>query len=197
MLFLSLYINKMKTILILSSILLLHKPQVYGKNVIVPEIQTFEPKTIHISSTGGGISHIAWTLEIGKVLTQRGHNVSFITTDPNVKFGAPFQPDIKTISMGPHVSEVDFRDLFDIDMPFSPAVTQAYCTIIQDTYKRDYYAYLHIFESSNTNLAICDQMALPCFDAAKKLNIPMIIHMTMSLSEGKWRRESAVCVHYS
>lgn len=152
---------------------------------ITPTIQDFAPKTIHISSTGGGISHIAWTLEIGKVLAQRGHNVSFVTTDPNIKFGSPFLPDIKTISMGPHLSKVEFRDLFDVDNPFSASVTKAYRTLITDVYKRDFQAYTHIFKSSNTALAICDQMALPCFDAAKKLNIPIILHVTMSLSEGK------------
>ncbi|KAI7894081.1 uncharacterized protein EV154DRAFT_415586 [Mucor mucedo] len=146
-------------------------------------VNDFAPKTIHISSTGGGISHIAWTLEIGKVLAQRGHNVSFVTTDPNVKFGAAFLPDIKTISMGPHISKVEFRDLFDVNDPVSLSVTTAYRTLIADVYKRDFNAYTHIFETSNTALAICDQMALPCFDAAKKLNIPMILHITMSLSE--------------
>jgi UDP-N-acetylglucosamine:LPS N-acetylglucosamine transferase len=159
---------------------------------IVPQIQTFEPKTIHISSTGGGISHIAWTLEIGKVLAQRGHNVSFITTDPNVKFGAPFQPDIKTISMGPHLSKVEFRDLFDIEDTFSASMITAYRTLIEDIYKRDFYSYLDIFASSNPSLVICDQMALPCFDAAKQLNIPMILHMTMSLSEGKKENNMAM-----
>jgi UDP-N-acetylglucosamine:LPS N-acetylglucosamine transferase len=184
----------MKALSIFSStLLLLFTVQTLANNVIVPEIQTFEPKTIHIASTGGGLSHIAWTLEIGKVLAQRGHNVSFITTDPNVKFGKPFQPDIKTISMGPHISQVEFRDLFDIEMPFSPSVTKAYRTVIKDCYKRDYYAYLNIFGNSNTALAICDQMALPCFDAAKKLNIPLIMHMTMSLSEGKKNRCVYMC----
>lgn len=172
----------MKLISIACSIWLLCSP-VLGS--IMPIIGDRPPKTIHISSTGGGISHIAWTLEIGKVLAQRGHNVSFITTDPNVKFGTPFLPNIKTISMGPHISKVEFRDLFDVDKPLSAPVTAAYKTLIADIYKRDFHAYSEIFESSNTSLAICDQMALPCFDAAKKLNIPMILHMTMSLSEGK------------
>lgn len=152
---------------------------------LVPEIKNFGAKTIHISSTMGGISHIAWTLEIGKVLAQRGHNVSFITTDPNMKFGVPYQPEIKTISMGPHVSTVEFRDMFDVEELFSKSVSTAYKTLIEDTYQRDYYAYSHIFESSKTDIVICDQLSLPCFDAARRLNIPMIMHMTMSLSEGK------------
>lgn len=172
----------MKLVYITCSIWLLFTTPILSD--IVPTIKNFEPKTIHISSTGGGISHIGWTLEIGKVLAQRGHNVSFITTDPNVKFGAPFLPDIKTISMGPHVSKVEFRDLFDVNEPLSTSVTTAYKTLISDVYKRDFNAYTHIFESSNTALAICDQMALPCFDAARKMNIPMILHITMSLSEG-------------
>ncbi|KAI8051793.1 hypothetical protein BDF21DRAFT_371722 [Thamnidium elegans] len=131
----------------------------------------------------GGISHIAWTLEIGKVLAQRGHNVSFITTDPNVKFGVPYQPEVKTISMGPHVSTVEFRDMFDVEELFSKSVVAAYTKLIEDTYQRDYYAYFDLFESSKTDIVICDQLSLPCFDAARELNIPMIMHMTMSLSE--------------
>ncbi|KAI9362753.1 hypothetical protein BD770DRAFT_307506, partial [Pilaira anomala] len=141
------------------------------------------PKTVHISATLGGLSHIVWTLEIGKVLAQRGYNVSFITTEPNMKFGIPFQPEIKSISMGSRITNVEFNDLFDLEQPFSPSVTAAYNRLIEDTYKRDYYAYYELFKSSNTSLVICDQLSLPCFDAAKKLNIAMIIYMTMSLSE--------------
>lgn len=151
----------------------------------MPKLKQFEPKTIHISATLGGLSHMVWTLEIGKVLAQRGHHVSFITTEPNMKFGIPFQPEINTISMGPRITNVEFKDLFDLEQPFSPSVTAAYHRLIEDTYKRDYYAYYELFKSSNTSLVICDQLSLPCFDAAKKLNIAMIIYMTMSLSEGK------------
>ncbi|CAO0792335.1 unnamed protein product [Mucor circinelloides] len=147
-----------------------------------PSQLALEPKTIHISSTAGGISHIAWTLEIGKVLAERGHNVSFLTTEPYIKFGTPYEPHIKTISMGPHISKIQFRDLFDTEDAFSTKVTSSYKQVIEDTYKRDYFAYKDIFLSSNTSIAICDQLSLPCFDAAKELNIPMIIHMTMSLS---------------
>ncbi|CEP18658.1 hypothetical protein [Parasitella parasitica] len=149
---------------------------------IIPTQVDLEPKTIHISSTAGGISHIAWTLEIGKVLAERGHNVSFLTIDPYIKFGVPYEPHIKTISMGPHISNVQFRDLFDTDDAFSTKVTDAYTQVIEDTYIRDYFAYKYIFSSSNTSIVICDQLSLPCFDAAKELNIPMVIHMTMSLS---------------
>jgi len=149
-----------------------------------PSQLALEPKTIHISSTAGEISHIAWTLEIGKVLAERGHNVSFLTTEPYFKFGTPYEPHIKTISMGPHISKIQFRDLFDTEDAFSTKVTSSYKQVIEDTYKRDYFAYKDIFLSSNTSIAICDQLSLPCFDAAKELNIPMIIHMTMSLSRG-------------
>lgn len=152
--------------------------------LVTPSQVELEPKTIHISSTAGGISHIAWTLEIGKVLAERGHNVSFLTTEPYIKFGTPYEPHIKTISMGPHVSNIQFRDLFDTEDAFSTKVTSSYKQVIEDTYQRDYFVYKDIFSSSNTSIAICDQLSLPCFDAAKELNIPMVIHMTMSLSRG-------------
>jgi UDP:flavonoid glycosyltransferase YjiC (YdhE family) len=152
---------------------------------LTPSKLEFAPKSIHISSTAGGISHIAWTLEIGKVLAERGHSVSFSTSDVYVKFGLPYEPHIKTISMGPHISKVQFRDLFDTEDPISARVTTAYKTLVRDVYKRDFFVYKDIFVSSNTSLVICDQLSLPCFDAAKALNIPMILHMTMSLSQGK------------
>ncbi|RCI02354.1 hypothetical protein CU098_009919 [Rhizopus stolonifer] len=148
-----------------------------------PTTMALEPKTIHFSSTTGGLSHIAWVLEIGQVLAERGHNVSFLTTDMYTKFGLSYAPHIKTISLGPHLSKVQFRDLFDTQETVSTRVTLAYKTMVQDTYKRDFMAYTDIFTNSNTSLVVCDQMALPCFDAAKALNIPMIIYMTMSLSE--------------
>jgi UDP-N-acetylglucosamine:LPS N-acetylglucosamine transferase len=156
---------------------------------LTPSVIPIEPKTIHISSTVGGISHIAWTLEIGKVLAERGHRVSFLTTDIYVKHGVPYQPHVQTISLGPHNSKVEFRDLFDTDQPMSKKVTDAYQQVIRDTYKRDYLEYLRIFNESNTDMVICDQMSLACFDAAKKLNIVMVIHMTMSLSYGKEREK--------
>lgn len=171
----------MKTLSLFSSVLILSVSAVFG---LVPSVLPIEPKTIHISSTAGGISHIAWTLEIGKVLAERGHNVSFLTTDIYTKHGVPYQPHIRTISLGPHISNVQFRDLFDTEEPMSKKVTEAYRQVIQDTYKRDYYAYLRIFNESNTDIVICDQLSLPCFDAAKQLNIAMVIHMTMSLSQG-------------
>lgn len=152
---------------------------------LVPSVLPIEPKTIHISSTAGGISHIAWTLEIGKVLAQRGHNVSFITIDGYTKFGKPYQPDISTISLGPHVSKIDFVDLFDPEQPMSKRVTDAFRQIIQDSYKQHYYDYLKIFNESKTDIVICDQMAVPCFDAANTLGIAKVVHMTMSLSIGK------------
>ncbi|KAI8647360.1 hypothetical protein BD408DRAFT_439191 [Parasitella parasitica] len=163
-------------------ILLLSSLVVSALGTIIPSQVDLDPKIIHISSTAGGISHIAWTLEIGKVLAERGHNVTFLTIDPFVRFGTPYEPHIKTISIGPHISNVQFRDLFDTEDAFSTKVTSAYKQVIEDTYKRDYFAYKDIFSSSNTSIVICDQLSLPCFDAAKELNIPMIIHMTMSLS---------------
>lgn len=151
---------------------------------LTPSKLNFTPKTIHISSTAGGLSHIAWTLEIGKVLAERGHNVSFITSDLFVKFGLPYEPHIKTISMGPYNSKFQLRDIFDTENPFSASSLNTYATLVEDVYKGEYYAYKNIFASSNTSLAICDQMSLSCFDAAKALNIPMVLHMTPSLSEG-------------
>jgi UDP-N-acetylglucosamine:LPS N-acetylglucosamine transferase len=160
-------------------------PLISSVSGLTPSKLEFSPKNIHISSTGGGISHIAWTLEIGKVLADRGHNVSFSTSDMYIKFGLPYEPHIKTISMGPHLSKIQFRDLFDTEDPISTGVTNAYVTLIGDIYKRDYFVYRDIFTSSNTSLVICDQLSLPCFDAAKALDIPMVVHMTMSLSQGK------------
>ncbi|KAL9551009.1 hypothetical protein MBANPS3_004464 [Mucor bainieri] len=177
---------KPQTLLLLSSVIS------SALATVTPSQLSLEPKNIHISSTAGGISHIAWTLEIGKVLAERGHNVSFLTTEPYLKFGAPYEPHIKTISMGPHISKIQFRDLFDTEDAFSTKVTRSYKQVIQDTYKRDYFAYRDIFSSSNASIAICDQLSLPCFDAAKELNIPMIIHMTMSLS-----RDQPTTLHQS
>ncbi|KAI8975991.1 hypothetical protein BDB01DRAFT_728326 [Pilobolus umbonatus] len=149
---------------------------------IVPAEKTFEPKTIYISSTLGGMSHIGWTLEIGKILAQRGHNVSFITIDPYTRFGLPYQDDIQTISLGPSLSEYGLQHMFDLDHPMSPTVVNVYQSLIKATYERDFKAYLSLFSSTHPSVVICDQLALTCFDAAKRLHIPLIAHMTMSLS---------------
>ncbi|KAL9536714.1 hypothetical protein MBANPS3_012426 [Mucor bainieri] len=44
-------------------------------------IETFrEPKNILFSSSFGGSSHVNWVLTILDELSQRGHNITFVTT---------------------------------------------------------------------------------------------------------------------
>ncbi|KAF7725368.1 hypothetical protein EC973_009635 [Apophysomyces ossiformis] len=145
-------------------------------------VQDRPAMTIHMSATLGGISHIGWVLEIGKVLTYRGHNVSFITTDTNLPHVKKY-PEINPINIGPEISSIKFRDLFDIENPFSVSVRQAYIKLIRDTMARDYEAYKGHFLSSKPSLVFCDHMALACMDAAHMLNIPIVVTMTMSISE--------------
>ncbi|KAI8387449.1 hypothetical protein BD560DRAFT_321151 [Blakeslea trispora] len=131
----------------------------------------------------GGLSHMAWALEIGQVLAERGHNVSFLTKEPFLKIGEGYAPSIKTISLGPHNSKVQFRDLFDTEDSLSPKIFQAYKQIVEDLYIDEFMTYKDIYKSSNTSIAICDQMTLACVDAARALNLPSIVYMTMSLSD--------------
>lgn len=160
---------------------------VHSRQHIEPIYRTFEPKTVHISSTTGGISHIAWTLEIGKVLAQRGHNVSFITDDDSVKFAKPYLPEVSTISMGPGLSKQRFRDFFTTHFPLDATVRNTVKNHYRNVYDNHFHNYMEIFQTSNTSMAICDIMAIACADAAEILNIPLVIHMTMSNAEGTYK----------
>ncbi|OBZ90520.1 hypothetical protein A0J61_01422 [Choanephora cucurbitarum] len=155
--------------------------QVYA---LSPKPMALEPKTVHIAATMGGLSHMAWALEIGKILVERGHNVSFLTKEPFLKIGERYAPFVKTISLGTHKSKIQFRDLFDTEDPLSSVLFQSYSQMIEDLYTDEYRIYIDVFKSSNTSIVLCDQMTLACIDAAKTLKIPTIVYMTMSLSDG-------------
>ncbi|OBZ80669.1 hypothetical protein A0J61_11282, partial [Choanephora cucurbitarum] len=57
------------------------------------------PQHIVISTIIGGSSHTRWVLEIGNILIQRGHNVTYVTRDDQIHLGQAY-PGIQTVSAG-------------------------------------------------------------------------------------------------
>ncbi|KAF4227142.1 hypothetical protein CNMCM6805_003395 [Aspergillus fumigatiaffinis] len=106
----------------------------------MPEIAT-PPRKILLVVTGGGYTHAAPVLELGKILANRGHTIEFATLDGQEKWTDGF-PISRTHLMGPGPTEEQldahykrsrlwdpakgFRDVMDSKYLFDSLWTQTY-----------------------------------------------------------------------
>lgn len=142
-----------------------------------------QPK-IFFLGTMGGISHTAWVLEILDLVRTRGYNVSYVSYQPNAKYIKNY-PDVGFIPLPIPSSSVQFRDFFDPERSYSKKVVAALTSYFKDTFEDQVRDYLTIMKNEKPNVMMCDHMAIACMDAAKHLNIPVVLTSTVKLRAGK------------
>jgi UDP:flavonoid glycosyltransferase YjiC (YdhE family) len=142
-----------------------------------------KPK-IFFLGTMGGISHTAWVLEILDLVSARGYNVSYVSYQANEKYIKNY-PDVGFIPLQIPRSSVQFRDFFDPDQAYSKKSVAALTSYFKDTFADQVNDYLTIMKTEKPDVMMCDHMVLACMDAAKHLNIPVVLTSTVKLRAGK------------
>ncbi|CAG8460061.1 8827_t:CDS:2 [Acaulospora morrowiae] len=130
--------------------------------------RTDVPKQIIIGSSLGGSSHVRPMLEIGKILTERGYNVSGQVTlvAPGNILPSKEYPSISQISTGPtidYIEEPIYQQIFNLRKLF-----------VQN-YISHFNVYKHVIETLNPDVFICDVLMNDvCLDVAWINNRPVV-----------------------
>ncbi|KAI9476185.1 MAG: hypothetical protein EXX96DRAFT_507204 [Benjaminiella poitrasii] len=133
-------------------------------------------KNIAFFAAFGGSSHYNWVLNIGNELGARGHNVSFLTSDQDARFGRPYI-NVKTVPIGPGV-KIDHSLLTGKSLLESLGSTRFMAwgmELMFEHFEHDYEFAKEYFINYNIDLAMCDHFAEACIEAATTLNIPYIV----------------------
>ncbi|KAI7874875.1 UDP-Glycosyltransferase/glycogen phosphorylase, partial [Lichtheimia hyalospora FSU 10163] len=138
------------------------------------------PKNILFSSVMGGASHNAWVIRVLDQLHNRGHNVFFATTDPEMRFGDG-HPHVKTSSIGPS----HFRQIPRIAhglrvTPILFDLPKVYKANTLREYKTNYNALHEIIKTESIDVVMCDHISYACQEVAKDEKLPLIITMVIN-----------------
>ncbi|KAG2207744.1 hypothetical protein INT47_011864 [Mucor saturninus] len=145
----------MKSNLIRSAVLILSLSVCSHALDMQTTYQQGAPKNIAFNAFMGGSSHHTWVLSIMETLGERGHNMSYLTTTEDTRFGQPYD-NIRTIDIGPVFS-------------YNKA------SLSSDITKSDYRTLVNYFEFNKIDVVICDYFMVACVDAANTVKIPFII----------------------
>ncbi|KAI8342883.1 hypothetical protein EDC96DRAFT_578480 [Choanephora cucurbitarum] len=140
-------------------------------------------KNIAFFAPFGGSSHSIWVLDICNELGRRGHNVSYITSDEQTRFGKHYT-NVKTVSVGPmnfHPSDIGDSSQLREESP-TVFLKRAF-DIFHSNFERDYTFTRNYFIDYEIDTAICDHFADSCVEAATSLNIPYIITSSMEITK--------------
>ncbi|KAL0142477.1 hypothetical protein V8B55DRAFT_1498356 [Mucor lusitanicus] len=151
-----------------------------------PTFQNDGGKNIVFFSTIGGASHYNWVLNIGDELGSRGHNVTFLTSDEDMRFGSPYK-HVQTVSTGPG-TEWDPAELFTDELKeISTNRPGEFMAMVFDlmfnNYERDYLFTRQFFIDNKIDVALCDHFADACVDVATNLSIPYIVTAAMDVTK--------------
>ncbi|KAI7896537.1 uncharacterized protein EV154DRAFT_434512 [Mucor mucedo] len=133
-----------------------------------------QSKSIFIATSIGGSSHTKWVLEIGRILANRGHNITYVTRDDQLALADAF-PQIQAVSTGPPVydnilDKVKSKNFYEIAKVVRKFLNKAY--------QNDMRFYEDLFTTVTPDFFICDAFNDPCIDTATKLNVPFAITCT-------------------
>ncbi|KAK4510984.1 Ubiquinone biosynthesis protein coq9, mitochondrial [Mucor velutinosus] len=160
----------------------LNQPVFEASSVQDELVETFrEPKNILFSSNFGGASHVKWVLTILDELSQRGHNVTFVTTNLHTSFAKPY-PHFNTIVLKDDnemlestLSAGEHADLYEI--------VGGIFEFANRNFETDYPALKNIMSSLKIDVALCDFGATAgCYEAAIATGTPYIVTEAFAMS---------------
>ncbi|KAI8377330.1 hypothetical protein BD560DRAFT_390794 [Blakeslea trispora] len=141
-----------------------------------------QEKNVFFASMLGGASHVTWVLSILDELSNRGHSITFVTSDIQEKFGRPY-PHFKTIV----IRKVDMTMLYKALDGKKPSMFRLLQTMIQsytDNFEHDYNTFKTIMAENKIDVALCDLGGMAgCRDAALSSKIPYITTSSLSFSK--------------
>lgn len=156
---------------------------VYAALVLAQGPVATQPK-IFFLGTMGGISHTAWVLEILDLVRTRGYNVSYVSYQPNEKYIKNY-PDVGFIPLPIPRTSVQFRDFFDPEQAYSKKAVAALTLYFKDTFADHLNNCLTIMKTEKPDVMMCDHIDLACMDAAKHINVPVVVTSTVKIRAGK------------
>ncbi|CEP08406.1 hypothetical protein [Parasitella parasitica] len=133
-----------------------------------------QPKNIVIATSIGGSSHAKWVLEIGSVLADRGHNLTYVTRDDQLHLADAY-PNIKAISAGRAIYPATIVDDI-LHMPFY-IIAKTIRKLLNSAYTEEMRFYRQSL-NIEPDFFVCDAFDDPCIDTAVQFNKPFAITCT-------------------
>ncbi|ORZ19023.1 hypothetical protein BCR42DRAFT_349809 [Absidia repens] len=150
-----------------------------AKNIQLQPTYT-TPKNIAFGAFVPGSSHVTWVLRFLDELASRGHNVTFITVDENIKYAKAY-PRLKTMNTGP--AKFNSNEVMT-EMGAHPKILDllpAFFKLMVPTWDQSYQAVINTVDMTGVDLLICDHFSDGCMDASFTKELPLIVTSTMAM----------------
>ncbi|KAI8335111.1 hypothetical protein BC941DRAFT_431258 [Chlamydoabsidia padenii] len=127
-----------------------------------------------------GSSHITWVLRFLDELVSRGHNVTFLTVESNLKYGADY-PRINTVNITiPNTLDPKFITEFGSHPDFM-AMLPIRLQMMTSIWTPEYENTIKFIEDKKVDAFICDHRSGACIDAVHTKKVPMIVTATIAV----------------
>ncbi|KAI8096884.1 uncharacterized protein BX664DRAFT_275256 [Halteromyces radiatus] len=137
-------------------------------------------KNILFVANAPGSSHVTWVLRFLDELSARGHNITMVTVEENLKYSYS-HPYLNTVSMGS--SNFDHKRMMegnDSHKPFLELFPVLFDAFIPG-WPKEYRAILEQIEKNKADVLICDFFSNACMEAANTKQLPFILTSTAGL----------------
>ncbi|KAI8328562.1 hypothetical protein BC941DRAFT_444655 [Chlamydoabsidia padenii] len=138
------------------------------------------PKNIIFGAFIPGSSHVTWVLRFLDELALRGHNVTFLTMNENLKFGKS-HPRLNTMSINnPKVDMESVLNRMGSNLPITEMLP-LFIQILTPIWRPGFETTLNLIESTKADVVICDHFSEGCIDAVRTKNLPLVLTSTMAI----------------
>lgn len=131
------------------------------------------PKKLLLCSMMGGKSHIKLHLEIGKILVERGHEVSYASASDQVGWGEGY--NIKPVDLGVNPLDEGLNRQVTAALTSS---TLSFSTLsivihagVEISYRMVYEGLKREILANRPDLIICDYLLIACYDVASEMGV--------------------------
>ncbi|KXN68649.1 glycosyltransferase family 1 protein [Conidiobolus coronatus NRRL 28638] len=143
-----------------------------------------KPLNIAISAVMGSRSHTKYLLEISEILTNRGHNITYLCSKGTLEFSTGY--NVTNLIVSDAKQELVTFDWKPYTKKSSPtSFSGQFGNIVLEAYAKSFPNYEKYYRSQKSDLIICDFFSLGCIDSAAKFSIPMIIGYQSLNLEGR------------
>ncbi|KAI9293050.1 UDP-Glycosyltransferase/glycogen phosphorylase [Neoconidiobolus thromboides FSU 785] len=137
---------------------------------------------IAVHSGFGGRSHVKSILNYSEKLIERGHKVTYVGVDENMKYIAGYQ-GMKNYSIGESIlSEEEvytmaYNTVLKEGIEYDPleGIVLRFSPILEGSFKTMYRSLKSYLIESKPDLIICDFFSVPCLMLAREIGIPLVV----------------------
>jgi UDP:flavonoid glycosyltransferase YjiC (YdhE family) len=150
------------------------------------ELNYWAQKDVVISILTPGSSHVTWVLEIGQELASKGHNVTFLARDDNLRYAKDY-PGVNVQSISEPIFTMNDESWADVLKKEDSRIEsmKLLLNMVNRNFVQDYQKHVEYIQKYKPDLFICDHLTDSCIRAAEMYNMPFILTSTVLTASGE------------